>query len=286
MEPRLLHIFRNTPLGRETFLQSIYFCKTLNVGLTVHIPASKKFLMYFEYDAVEVELDNSYLAAPDSALPHVQQLLERQDMPCTMLESKEYTASNLPDVSTDFQFMCLPRVIAEQSNKIALGKIGSKVRGILKAAHFPVLIPSPVFKPWKSIMVMYGGSVNAEKSMELGLRLSRNSRLPLDVFTHAAGKDKAHYRDIMEKRNLPGCPGSAMAQVRDWHVFEDGEFTNNLYVVPHDALVVMGAYGHGLIKDMVFGSKMELVQSTLPNNLLIAGPRFDVQPWCNPALET
>ncbi len=283
MEPRLLHIFRNTPLGRETFLQSIYFCKTLNVGLSVYIPKSRKFLMYFEYDAVEVELDGSYLSAPQSAADHVQRLLDLREFSCTVLQSREYTATDLPDVSTDFQFMCSPRVIADLSSKIALGKIGSKVRGILKASHFPVLIPSPVFKPWNSVMVMFGGSVNAVKSLELGLRISRNSGMPLDVFTQAGGKDRAHYHGIMEENGLGGCIDNS---VRHWHFPEQGEFGHNLYEVPHDALVVMGAYGHGLIKDMVFGSKMELVQSTLPNNLLIAGPNFQVQPWCNPTLES
>ncbi|NIM16395.1 MAG: hypothetical protein GTO45_30750 [Candidatus Aminicenantes bacterium] len=33
----------------------------------------------------------------------------------------------------------------------------------------------------------------------------------------------------------------------------------NLYDVPHDSLVVVGAYGHGLVKRVVFGSKAELL---------------------------
>ncbi|MFW5734418.1 MAG: hypothetical protein ACOCWR_05110 [Oceanidesulfovibrio sp.] len=36
-------------------------------------------------------------------------------------------------------------IIANLCTKIALGKIGSRVRAILKAARFPVLIPSSVF---------------------------------------------------------------------------------------------------------------------------------------------
>ncbi|MCP4108404.1 MAG: universal stress protein, partial [Desulfobacteraceae bacterium] len=38
MEPQLFHIFRNTPLGRETLLQSIYFCNKVGASLTVYIP--------------------------------------------------------------------------------------------------------------------------------------------------------------------------------------------------------------------------------------------------------
>ena len=62
--------------------------------------------------------------------------------------------------------------------------------------------------------------------------------------------------------------------VDQWHVFETGAFEENLYEVPHDALVVLGAYGHGVIRTIVFGSKMEKIQSTLSNNLLIVGPNY------------
>jgi nucleotide-binding universal stress UspA family protein len=60
----------------------------------------------------------------------------------------------------------------------------------------------------------------------------------------------------------------------NWHFFEDGRLEENLYAIPHDSLVVLGAFGHGLIRDLVFGSKMEKIQSTLPNNLLVVGPNY------------
>jgi nucleotide-binding universal stress UspA family protein len=64
--------------------------------------------------------------------------------------------------------------------------------------------------------------------------------------------------------------------VNKWHFFESGGFEENLYQVPHDALVILGAYGHGLIKNIFFGSKMEQVQSTISNNFLIVGPNYTV----------
>ena len=44
------------------------------------------------------------------------------------------------------------------------------------------------------------------------------------------------------------------------------------HTVPHDALVVVGAYGHGVARELFFGSKMELIQTVLPNPMLIVGP--------------
>ena len=59
MNKQLFHIFRNTPLGRETFLQSLYFCNMTGVTPVVYIPEHTKFLMYFENDVVQVDLDDS-----------------------------------------------------------------------------------------------------------------------------------------------------------------------------------------------------------------------------------
>jgi len=60
--------------------------------------------------------------------------------------------------------------------------------------------------------------------------------------------------------------------VRHWHKIAESPFEAHLYNVPHDALLVLGAYGHGLIKDLLFGSKMETIQSWMPNNILLVGP--------------
>jgi len=62
-----------------------------------------------------------------------------------------------------------------------------------------------------------------------------------------------------------------------WWFFDKGKLRENLYEVPHDSLAVVGAYGHGLVKRLVFGSKAELLQTVLPNNLLIVGPNYAPQ---------
>ncbi len=274
--PRLLHIFRNTPFGRETLLHSLYFCESLGLDMTVYIPRMPRFLMYFEHEAVQVDLDGSYLADPDSATEHLNEIARGRDVLLEILAARDFTASTLPDVPTDVEFMTCPRIIADLSTKIALGKIGSTVRAILKAAQFPVLIPSSAYKPWQSVAVFFGGSVNAVKSFYLGLRIARDSGRPLDVYTIAGKGERERYEKILAENEL----GKPMAEeVRAWHYYEEGNFEKRLYDVPHDALVVLGAYGHGLIKEMFFGSKMELVQSVLPNPLLVAGPHFAMHPW-------
>jgi len=271
MENRLLHIFRNNPFGRETLLQSIYFCNKVGAFPVIYIPKTTKFLMYFDNDVVQVDLDKSYLTSPETALKHATELVEQAGMNARFLDPKHFTASTLPDIHTNFDYMCCPRSVSDISSKIGLGYIGPRVRRIVKSARFPVLITSPVFKPWKSITVFFGGSVNSVKALRLGFHVARASGMSLDVFTQTGKSSKEDYQQMVKDRNLEK---DMDLYVKQWDFFENNNFEDNLYEVPHDALVILGAYGHGVIKDIVVGSKMEKIQATITNNLLIAGPNY------------
>ncbi len=271
MENRLLHIFRNNPFGRETLLQSIYFCNKVGAFPVIYIPETTKFLMYFDNDVVQVDLDKSYLTSPETALKRATELVEQGGLKARFLDPKHYTASTLPDIQTNFDYMCCPRSVSDMSSKIGLGYIGPRVRRIVKSARFPVLITSPVYKEWKSIAVFFGGSVNAVKALRLGFHIARASGMQLDVFTQTENLSKEDYQQIIKDRNLEK---EMKLYVNRWHFFENRVFEENLYDVPHDALVILGAYGHGVIRNFVFGSMMEKIQSTISNNLLIAGPNY------------
>lgn len=273
MAQKLFHIFRNTPLGRETLLQSIYFCKQMGVAPKVYIPESTKFLMYFENDVVQVDLDHSYLNDPETAIPHAEEVLKAADIEPDFFRPKNYTASTLPDIPTSFEFMCCPRSISDLSSKIGLGYIGPRVRRIIQAARFPVLITSPVFKPWKRIAVFFGGSANAVNALRLGIRIAKITGMALEIYTQAGRKKEETYRAIVQDHGLEETLGGVLER---WRFFHKGRLEDNLYEVPHDALVVMGAYGHGVIRDIMFGSTMEKIQFTISNNLLIAGPKYTV----------
>ncbi|MBS3810156.1 MAG: universal stress protein [Desulfobacterales bacterium] len=272
MQMQMLHIFRNTPFGRETLLESAYFCRHFDILPVIYIPEYVKFLMYFENDVVQVDLDSSYLRDPETARKHVTEIIEEigSEEP-RFLEPKHFTASTLPDLPVNFDFMCCPRSITDLSSKIGLGYIGPRVRRIVHSARFPVLIPSPVYKPWHSLAVMFGGSANATRALRLGIRLSRLSGLPLDVFTQEAKRKREDYEQIIEEA---GLAPEMDKYVRKWRIFEKGDFKTNLYEIPHDALVVIGAYGHGLVKELLFGNTMETVQLICPNSMLIVGPNY------------
>jgi hypothetical protein len=97
--------------------------------------------------------------------------------------------------------MTCPRVISDILSKIYPGHIGPIVRKILLNAEFPVLLPSTVFKPWKSLVVMFGGSNTSIKALCLGAKLAKNTKTPLYLFTQNENKDKKWYEDIIKAHN-------------------------------------------------------------------------------------
>lgn len=272
MDIQLFHIFRNTPLGRETLFQSLYFCKIVGVAPCIYIPRHVKFLMYFENSVVQVDLDSSYLTSPETALDHAKEISKRKGVKPRFFKPKNFTASTLPDIPTNFEFMCCPRSISDLSSKIGLGYIGPRVRGIVRSAKFPVLLTNSVFKEWKRIAVFFGGSGNSVKAAKLGCRIKRETGFPLEIFTQLEkGRSPEYYKKIFKKAGLEEKK-SDMAD--KWHFFNSPKFEENLYAVPHDALVVTGAYGHNVVKEILFGSKLEMIQSILTNNMLIVGPNY------------
>lgn len=269
MKPQLLHIYRNTPFGRETLLESSYFCKTVGTEMVIYIPVSSKFLMYFENDVVQIDLDGSYLTSPETAEERARAICRSQGVEPLFFTPKDFTASTLPDIPTHFDYMCCPRSIVDLSSKIGLGYIGPRVRRIVNHATFPVYIPNPVFKEWKRLDVFFGGSVNAVNAVRIGLKMSRESGVPLRIFTQLGRRGRAHYERIIQENGIEDA-------FENWIVFKKGRFKLNLFEVSHEALVILGAYGHGLIKQLAFGSKMELIQKVLPNSMIIVGPRCRV----------
>jgi hypothetical protein len=267
----LFHVFRNTPFGRDTLLQSVHFAKKMDLPITLYIPKHQQFVMHFQNRSVTVELDRAFLREPETARTHAESILLENNIKFHLFEPLDFASLDLPNVPISFEYMCCPRSISDLSTKIGMGYIGPKVRQIVQNAEFPVLIPTPVYKTWRRIVAFFGGSENAIRVVRLAARQAKRCHMPLHLFTKAENKSQSEYEDLLSQN---GMKDVLEYQVENWLFFEEGRFNRLLYEVPSDALVVLGAYGHGAIKEVLFGSKMEDIQSVLPNNMLIVGPHY------------
>jgi nucleotide-binding universal stress UspA family protein len=272
----MLHVFRNTPFGRETLLQSACFCQQQHdLSLAVYVPTHPRFNLRFGVDEIIVFLDQSYLFCPDTARAHAAEILAGTGVQHHFLTPQVSAAQDLPELPLDFRFMACPRTVSEQSARIGLGHLGPKVRGIVKHAPFPVLIPSMTFKPWRSVAAFFGGSPLGTNAIKLALSVADQAGVPCTVYTQFDGTTQEECDQTLADAGIADRIGGSDVP---WQRFEHGTLEENLWAVPHDALVVIGAAGHRLIQELVFGSKLEKVQSILPNPLLVVGPQWKSAP--------
>jgi len=121
MKKQLLHIFSNVPFGRHMLMQSAYFCSKTQSALAVHIPQYDQLLMYFENEAVTVHLNKDFFRSPETAEQHVNKIVRQAGLEPNFVEPISYTASSLPDIPVDYQYMSCPRSIGDLSTKTNLG---------------------------------------------------------------------------------------------------------------------------------------------------------------------
>jgi len=265
MEKSLLHVFRNSPYGRETLLQSAYTCQKLQLPLDIYLPEEPHFIFYFARGTVQVDLDSSYLQSHGTARGHVEELLEDSEgLYYRFVEPVSQIETGFPTLSPRCSLMTSPRSMTEATSRIGHNHIGPKVRRIVQTAPFPILIPSVSYKPWARLTVLFGGSRLAAQALKLAVELSQTSQLPLSVISFG---DK----DALQKQAVKTGVTEILTSC-DWQVIPGAPTAEKLFAIPHDALVVLGAYGHGKIRAL-FGSTMELVQAELPNPLLVIGPQ-------------
>ncbi len=264
----MFHIFRNSPIGRENLLQSISFCQ--NVGrmpLTVFQPTQTQCAMYFDGTVVTLDLDDTYIRHLDTSRQHLEELLNASGLRYEIFEPALFTAGTVPDIPSHWEIMACPRAVSDQISRIGLGHIGPKVRAIVKHSTFPVFIPCACYKPWTSVSVFFGGSDLGVRAIQLAMRIAERSGLPLTIFTQDTGSMLDECRAKLVGAGLGGFVDSD-----EWTVFRSGTLEENLYSIPYDSLVIVGAAGHSLMKELVFGSKLELIQSALPNPIVVVGP--------------
>jgi hypothetical protein len=265
MQEKVFHVYRNTPIGRETLMQAIDLCKKSSADLYIYSPQHDRFMIYFDADAVEVHLDQSYLHSPGTQKNNLDSILEAQRFVAKNVYSSTKTGSTLPDISTNFDLINLPKIMTELKKGLTGSNIGPGVRRLIKASHAPALISPNRFVDWSSIHLFFGGSRHAEKALRWALLLSRESKKPLHLTTLLEKKNESFYRDKIKKMNI--LPG----RIASWTFWEQDSLFDALFKVERDQLIVMGAYGKSGLKKRLLGGTTEMVLRNSANPLLLVG---------------
>lgn len=131
--------------------------------------------------------------------------------------------------------------------------IGSTAERIARHAEKPCLITPNVFKPIEKIMAAYDGSAHAGKALREAIELALALPAPLIILSVAENHDLRAAREIAED-------GIQMARAHECAAANLVIEGRPEQVIPIKAeelgcdLLVVGAYGHSRIREMILGS--------------------------------
>lgn len=154
---------------------------------------------------------------------------------------------------------------ADDCDLISMGKMGShaewrdvflgtNVEFVVRQTHKPVLITPSEFKPFTKMLIAYDGSSFADKALHSGAEIAQLMKLPVTVIFVAGKKEESS--EILSKAkiflesynlivNTVAKEGTDHAKgILELCNDEDEKFD----------ILVMGAYGHSRLQEMILGS--------------------------------
>jgi nucleotide-binding universal stress UspA family protein len=138
-----------------------------------------------------------------------------------------------------------------EAANFAVGHLGANLERVLRASILPVLVASRAFKPITRFAIAYDGGPAAMKVVDYAARTASLDGLECELLTVAT--DAAAGRAMLEKpaKLLSDAGKAATAKVLQ------GEPEKAIAAYVAEAaidLLVMGAYGHGRLRNMIVGS--------------------------------
>ena len=145
------------------------------------------------------------------------------------------------------------------------GLLGSSVERMVRASVKPCLVTPVKFQPVTHMLIAYDGSAESSKALRAGLALAPVLGVKVTITTVATlgGEDAAS--EILRNAKQQALDGGVNAHVELLHGDAEAEILQVRETVGAD-LVVMGAYGHTRIRELILGSTTSHVmrKATVP----------------------
>ncbi len=169
---------------------------------------------------------------------------------------------------------------ADECDLIAMGKmgahaewrdvfLGTNVEFVVRQTHKPVLITLQEYKSFRKMLVAYDGSSFADKALRSGAEIAQAMKLPITVVCVADKKEDAAQTLTQAKSFL-----EAYKLAVDVVAKGGSDHAGGILEVCNDEdnkfdILVMGAYGHSRLQEMILGSTTVRVMRSTTCSILL-----------------
>ena len=143
--------------------------------------------------------------------------------------------------------------------------LGSSVEHMIRASIKPCLVTPEEFRETSHILVAYDGSAESNKALRASLELAANLRVQFTVATVCQPEDEAEASRFLQQAQEQARQQKLAAEVQLLHGHAETEILRLCDRINAD-LIVMGAYGHTRIRELILGSTTSHVlrKATVP----------------------
>ena len=129
--------------------------------------------------------------------------------------------------------------------------LGSNLESVVRQTHKPVMVTPENFKKVTKILIAYDGSTFATRALIAGADIAQHMHLPLTVITVSDDKDSGENTLSQASENLKD------RDITFDNVLKSGETVSVILDFCKEGsydLLVMGAYGHSKIRELIIGN--------------------------------
>ncbi len=153
-----------------------------------------------------------------------------------------------------------------EGSEYATGHLGSNLERIVRTSKVPVFVASREFRPISRVLVAYDGSASAKVAIE---RMSNSPVFTdLDICVLCVGRGDAATQAVVAEAvaKLKGAGLQATSRVV---AGEPEDILGTLMAEEGFDLLVMGAYGHSRIRNLIIGSTTTAMIQTVRKPVLL-----------------
>lgn len=215
------------------------------------------------YSALLPQLQQIQREKADAILGAAKKRCDDERVPC----ETAHETGTLVHVMLDYEKRADLVVLGERGEHAqwSAGMLGSSVERMVRASIKPSLVTPEKFRQIRHLLIAHDGSVESNKALHGGIDLAGALGANISIVTVCQREQEGAASKVLKDAQQQALDHKLKPDVQLVHGHPETEILNQCEKVGAD-LIVMGAYGHTRIRELILGSTTSHVlrKATVP----------------------